>query len=177
VADGTYDLFLTVQSGSTTTKSKVTVNVGNYLQNPGFETDSNGDGLADYWQAMNATGSFSLSSDKVEGEKSQRLVLYGNEGGVRQEWTAINPGQTYTVEAWVKVESGSLNIVEAEADAGFKHLLGNGLKQRVSNRDWQKYTFTFKPNPKAVNASIRFVTWSEGRTVAYVDKVVFKPAN
>lgn len=174
VEDGVYDLYLTVQTGGIETRSKISVTAGNYLKNSGFEIDSDGNGLADDWLAMNAKDTFTLSTDKQDGKRSQQILTTGYGGGIRQEWIALDPNRTYTLEAWVKVEKGTLSIVEAETDASFKNFLGSNLQKQVSNRTWQKVTYTFKPKANAANGSIRFLGWADGSTVAYVDHVVLR---
>jgi len=176
IESGSYELKLSIQSVEGINESAIVVKVGNYLANPGFETDRDGNGLADSWQSITGNESFTLSTDAAEGTSSQKITAVGYGGGIRQEWFAVNPNRSYIVEAWVKVEAGTLNIVEAEADAGFKTFLGNALQQSVSNRTWQKYTFTVQPKPNAANSSIRFQAANPGQTIAYVDQVVFKLA-
>ncbi|WJH35558.1 carbohydrate binding domain-containing protein [Paenibacillus sp. CC-CFT747] len=176
VTDGSYPVTLVVSSQGRETRSSITLSVGNSLANPGFEKDKDKNGLADGWLAMTGKEVFELSGDRQDGSVAQKLTAQGFGAGIRQEWLALDPKKTYVVEAWVKVEAGTLNIAEAEADAGFKNFLGFTVQKQVNNRDWQKVSFTVKPKPGGVNGSIRFLSWSSGKTVAYIDHVVFRPA-
>ncbi len=173
--DGNYQIQTYVTSAGVTTVSTTTVVVGNYLTNGSFETDANADGIADSWYRMSTTEQLSLSTDAVDGAHSQKIVFTGYGGGIRQEWFTVEPGKTYFVEAWVKVEQGILRVSEDEADAQYV-FLGTNAYQDVTGNTWKKISFQYTPKTNAAKMSIRLRAWSSLQTVAYVDHVRFYSA-
>ncbi|MDF2925182.1 MAG: hypothetical protein K0R57_4096 [Paenibacillaceae bacterium] len=168
--DGSYPILTQVTSGGVTTTSTATVVVGNYLANGSFETDTNGDGLADSWYKMSTTEQLSLSADAVHGLRSQKIKFTGYGGGIGQEWFTVEPNKTYMLEAWVKVEQGVLRVSEDEADAQYA-FLGTNAYQDVTGNTWKKISIPYTPKPNAARMSIRLRAWSSIPTIAYVDQV------
>jgi hypothetical protein len=82
----------------------------NWVLNPGFELDSNEDGLADAWEKLNdsyVTTSISYKH-KVNGRQAQKVVVAAVDAraGIKQGSLVIPPGVKAHVEADLFVESG-----------------------------------------------------------------------
>lgn len=84
---------------------------GNSVVNSSFETDSDGDGLADNWTAHgSASNTFSLATSPTpkEGTYSQKMVINadGPYQGFEQIVTGLKPSTNYKETAWMYLQSG-----------------------------------------------------------------------
>jgi len=180
-ASGVYELrwTLTAAGGGPETAGTLQLRVSNALQNPGFElpvATGSPEAPAPYWFALTGKETLTAAAGRDGRGNAERIAADGSGHGIGQEWIDLLPDRSYTVEAWIKVETGALAITEMDVDSGFRTNLGFPLRETVAAGDWRKYSFTVRPKPGAAKASLRFLTASEGHTVAYIDDVVYRPA-
>ncbi len=171
--EGIYTINLYTDSSGVQTQSSVNIRVSNAIYNSSFEQDEDSDGVADVWSVA-GDPVLSLSNDRVDGNKSQKIQANGIIKGIYQEWTQIEPGRNYIAEAWIKVESGALRFCNVEATSDLEWL-GENAQVIAYLSGWQKYTLNITPLPNSGNIGLRFDSLAGGSTVAYVDKVVLKP--
>ncbi|WP_438434629.1 glycoside hydrolase family 99-like domain-containing protein [Gorillibacterium sp. sgz500922] len=178
---GQYELrwTLAAKDGGRTVSGTLQLRVGNALQNAGFELPggSGTTGAPAYWFGLTGKETLSAAVGRDGTGSAERIAADGSNRGIGQEWLDLLPGRSYIVEAWVKVEAGALSIAQMDVDAGFRTNLGFSLKETIPAGDWRKVSFTVRPKSGAAKASLRFLTASEGRNIAYIDDVVFRLAD
>jgi hypothetical protein len=95
----------------------------NWLLNPSFEADSNGDGLADGWVKVGNPTVPTVSLDakhKTHGSRSQKVVTFSANTGIQQTGLYVIPGVMSHAMARVFVEEGAsvrLQVVDATTSA------------------------------------------------------------
>jgi hypothetical protein len=83
----------------------------NLVQNGRFETDSNNDGLADYW----AKSAGAVTSRVYVGESNVQKVTLPQPGGINQAWFTVSDKNRYMFRAKVRVDSGKVKFMHFNA--------------------------------------------------------------
>lgn len=139
----------------------------NLVQNGGFETDGNGDGLADGWRKG---GGVTASIVTDNGSFVQKAVAASAGMGIDQEWISISDQKRYTLRAKLKVLSGTVRFWHYDVMSGYT-AAGNGTVASVGATGGQfvEKELTFAPQPGAARTSVRF--WPTGAAEFLIDDV------
>jgi hypothetical protein len=154
------------------------------LANPSFEEDRNRDGVPDGWEPRAAESPAQLAWDDAvahSGRRSLRISDSFNPGGQRWQettgrWSAlrkipVNPGQTYTLRAWIKTEG-----VSSKADARIaffsdkRWLAENATQSASGTTDWWEVSVTAKAPPEATTMLV-YLGLGNSRGSAWFDDV------
>ena len=112
------------------------------IQGRGFE----GADFETYWQSFGEHGQASITNVSFKnGEKSVRLQAERGSAGIRQQRIYLQQGQAYNGSAWIKPETGSLQLTFRISDSLGQPLTALPLK--VSGSGWQEVGYSFS-SPK-----------------------------
>lgn len=142
---------------------------GNLLRNPGFEGDTDNDGLPDGWAASLALTA-ALSSHAHGGKAALQLRGIGGEAAplAVQRNVDLQAGRKYRFSAWIKTEGDVQTRFYVEWHTDTFHAFC--LPWTRGTGDWQKleYEFTALPDPQGQAYAVVQV---RGEGVAYFDDV------
>jgi alpha-L-arabinofuranosidase len=127
------------------------------VQGQGFEAND----FATYWKPIEDKGSASVVKLEFKnGEKSVRLQATGGMAGIRQGRFYVQAGHEYKGFAWVKPESGSLQLVFRIKDSTSKLIAEIPLTS--SGMDWQEIGYSFSSTKTDTQANIEIVATGSG---------------
>jgi hypothetical protein len=150
----------------------------NILQNPGFESDANGDGLPDGWHAnmvdgMLAGGIVWDTEEAHTGQCSARLVRPEGVSGTPSQWVQrdvpINASTRYELSAATKADEFGRELrIAIEWTKGGEPLDAAELRDQTS-KSWQRKTLRGLAPPDAEHANI--ILESAGNGTLWFDDV------
>lgn len=135
----------------------------NLITDGSFETDSDGDGVADGWLSSAWTGgTVSLdTSDSDHGGKSVKMVSTGSGGGTYTQsvYVPVSASRTYTL-SWLMKSSVAdvkniVEIMEYDSDLASVATVTAYSDATTNPTSWTEKTYTYTPTATTVYAKIK----------------------
>ncbi|HHV98837.1 MAG TPA: hypothetical protein GXX36_04570, partial [Clostridiaceae bacterium] len=161
----------------------------NMVKNGDFETDSDEDGIPDFWVLNNPKGkqaSMTIERDpsKVyQGNGCLKFTVESNANDdnvtvTESEFHAVDPSKTYIIELYGRAPSGVIQVFVEEKETAdgpitAKEMIGIHVDQ-WGDPVWNKITTEYTPSAGVSYARLQFHNWNPIALEAYVDNVVFK---
>jgi hypothetical protein len=112
----------------------------------GFETDSNADGLSDFWQNYSNTTTYTRVAGRTGGFAQRFLASGGSTPRLTMSFgQTIKPGRQFTVSAWMRVALGQTVFVSAKGftSSGGGETVSFSNIVTASTGGWQRVSATF----------------------------------
>ncbi|MBW5448550.1 cellulase family glycosylhydrolase [Cohnella sp. CFH 77786] len=140
----------------------------NLIKNGTFETDTNGDGLADRWgKGPQATASLV----DFDGSKAQKVTVSANNvRGIDQGYFAVSDKNRYKLKLRIRVDSGKVQIIHHDRNS-LSQALGAVAVDSVGSTEGRFVTkeYEFVPGPNVAQMALWF--WGLQPGEWYVDDV------
>lgn len=128
--------------------------------NPGFEADSNSDGLPDNWSLSVGGGAKAkIALDTSTAHSGSRSIRIPNDsparpyvwGSIVSDSIQVKPKTTYLVKVWAKGKDAGMCYIGIAFNVGGEHrmYLPNGTS------DWRQYSSTFSTPDKCTSLTVR----------------------
>ncbi|QYR23759.1 cellulase family glycosylhydrolase [Paenibacillus sp. sptzw28] len=137
----------------------------NLIQNGGFETDYNKDGLADYWAKSDQVAT---SQVKIGESNVQKVTVPQNGGGINQAWFTVSDKNRYLFRAKIRVDSGKVKFMNFNASKQSSHS-GTGTLLVIPNTGGEFVTNELEFIPSAGVTRIALWLWSDYASDYMVD--------
>ena len=149
--------------------------VGEVL-NPGFEIDTDGDGIPDGWQRMCGSATARVDADTwKEGRRSLRLESAAGTDSHYEQAIAVQPGAVYSLSFWVKTKDMKrLDGVGICATASVRirrgYLILERARDHAGTMDWAREAFDFlAPETGKVVVSLEYSSWGRAAGTVWYD--------
>ncbi|MHB0998609.1 MAG: carbohydrate binding domain-containing protein [Armatimonadota bacterium] len=129
------------------------------VANPGFESDSNADGVPDNWSISMNKAKATVSIDETVSHSGKRAVRITNESPIApyywaaivSDWISVKPHTTYTARFWAKGSAASgLNLaISFDISGEHRIVLAKG------DFDWRQFSCTFTTPADCKKVTIR----------------------
>lgn len=112
----------------------------NLIQNPGFDIDSNNDGLPDSWSAFGAPAATGQLINRRH-SKALSMSAVNDSCGFRQQLTGLDMSRPLLISAKIRVNTpGATALFGALGTAG-----SMGITYSANLQDWKTYALVFTP--------------------------------
>ncbi|MDP6779569.1 MAG: hypothetical protein QGI83_22635, partial [Candidatus Latescibacteria bacterium] len=147
---------------------------GNLVPNPGFEADSDGDGIPDGWELSVASDDYRFSGELCDRSLSGRRAFCA-EGGLGRRGTRLSsdsfdlkPNAAYEISVWMRMDSPFPKDVvglRVGTDGG-----SESFDLQVT-REWTRQKVTLFTEPGTSSGSLRFSELGGLADRVYIDDV------